>query len=332
MKYLSQPRSSLNYALILLLAVFFCTGCAALNEAQQRRQERVKNERKERHVLYERPASEFSATPDGLTVNSEHYTLTFDETLLQHEDYDEAQERQDTGRGILVSLESLYNFVYDILKFEPNYRIEVVLHPPSRGRTHAAVTASGAQITLDGGELIKQVTSARIHFPLNMMQQKGTQAHELTHAFTEIYNIPSWFAEGLSVLVEVEYVKQGYFGKIDIENDIRVNADGVNMVQNWSSGTIGVPAITKWRYDYSYSLVSKLKSRFGEDFYAKVFKLIEEEKFHEKTLERMSTSVLVYFLSQVAGEDLIPFFEKLKFNVRSLTKSEILSIIGPSSQ
>ena len=185
---------------------------------------------------------------------------------------------------------------------------------------------------LDGGELIKQVTSARIHFPLNMMQQKGTQAHELTHAFTEIYNIPSWFAEGLSVLVEVEYVKQGYFRNIDIENDIRVNADGVNMVQNWNSGTISVPALTKWRYDYSYSVVSNLKSRFGEDFYAKVFRLFEQEKFHEKTLERMSTSVLVYFLSQVSGENLTPFFEKLKFNVRSLTKSEILSIIGSSPQ
>ena len=332
MKSLSQSRSNFSFALILLLVVFFCTGCTALNQAQQRRQERIKKERVERHVLYERPTSEFNATPDGLVVNSEHYTLTFDETLLQHEDFDEAQERQDTGRGLLVSLESLYKFVHNILKFEPNYRIEVVLHPTAQGRTHAAVTASGSQITLDGGELIKQVTSARIHFPLNMMQQKGTQAHELTHAFTEVYNIPSWFAEGLSVLVEVEYVKHGYFSKIDIESNIKVNADGVNLVQNWNSGTIGIPVLTKWRYEYSYSIVSELKSRFGEDFYAKVFRLIEEEKFYEKTLDRMSTSVLVYFLSLVAGEDLIPFFEKLKFNVRSLTKSEILSIIRPPTQ
>ena len=333
MKYLSQSHSSLTAALILLLAVFFCSGCAALNEAQQRRQDRIKKAREEPHVLYERPTSEINAAPDGLVVNSEHFTLTFDDTLLQNDDFDEAKERQDTGRGILVSLESLYNFVHDILKFEPNYRIEVVLHPPAPGRRHAAVTATGAQIMLDGGALIKQVTSARIHFPLNMMQQKGTQAHELTHAFTEIYNLPSWFAEGLSVLVEVEYVKHGYFTKLDdIESGIKVNPDGVNLVQNWNSGTLGVPALAKWRYDYSYSLVSELKSRFGEDFYAKVFRLIEKEKLYEKTPDRMSTSVLVYFLSQVAGENLTPYFQKLKFNVRSLTKSEILSIIRPPSQ
>lgn len=332
MKYLSQSRSSLNYALILLLAVFFCTSCAALNEAQQRRQERVKNERKERHVLYERPNSDFSAAPDGLEINSDHYTLTFHETLLQHEDFDEAKERQDTGQGILVSLESLYKFVHNILKFEPNYRIDVLLLPPIQGRIHRATTASTARISVKGDELVKQVTSAQMRFPLNMVQQKGTQAHELTHAFTEIYNIPSWFAEGISVLVEVEYVRRTYFKEIDIENNIKVSPDGENLVQSWESGKLDIPALTKWKYDYSYSLVSALKSCFGEDFYARVFRLIEKEKFYQRTSDRMSTSVLVYFLSQVAGEDLTPFFEKLKFNVRSLTKSEILSIIGPSSQ
>lgn len=330
MKYLSQSRSSFSFALILLLVVFFCTGCAALNEAQQRRQERIKNEREERHVLYERPTSEFNAAPDGLEVRSDHYTLTFDETLLQHEDFDEAKERQDTGQGILVSLESLYKFVHNILKFEPNYRIDVLLLPPIQGRIHRATTASTARISVKGDELVKQVTSAQMRFPLNMVQQKGTQAHELTHAFTEIYNIPSWFAEGISVLVEVEYVKHTYFKEIDIENDIKVSPDGENLVQSWESGTLDIPALTKWKYDYSYSLVSALKSRFGEDFYARVFRLIEEEKFYQKTPDRMSTSVLVYFLSQVAGEDLTPFFQKLKFNVRRLTKSEIMSIIRPT--
>ncbi len=332
MKSLRQSRSSLSYTLILLLAVFFFTGCTALNEAQQRRQERIKKERVERHVLYERPTSEFNATPDGLVVNSEHYTLTFHETLLQHEDFDEAQERQDTGQGILVSLESFYKFVHNILKFEPNYRIDVLLLPPIQGRIHRATTASTSQISVKGDQLVKQVTSAQMRFPLNMVQQKGTQAHELTHAFTEIYNIPSWFAEGMSVLVEVEYVKRGYFGEIDIESNIKVNPDGANLVQDWESGTLDILALTKWRYDYSYSLVSALKSRFGEDFYAKVFRLIEKEKIYEKTPNRMSTSVLVYYLSKVAGEDLTPFFEKLKFNVRSLTKSEILSIIRPPTQ
>jgi hypothetical protein len=329
MKSLSQSRSSFSYVLILLLVVFFCTGCAALNEAQQRRQERIKKNREERHVLYARATSEYNADQDGLVVRSDHYTLTFHETLLQHEDFDEAQERQDTGQGILVSLESFYRFVHNILKFEPNYRIDVLLLPPIQGRIHRATTASTSQISVKGDELVKQVTSAQMRFPLNMVQQKGTQAHELTHAFTEIYNIPSWFAEGLSVLVEVEYVKRGYFGEIDIENNIKVNPDGANLVQDWESGTLDIYALTKWKYDYSYSLVSALKSRFGEDFYARVFRLIEEEKLYEKTPHRMNTSVLVYYLSKVAGEDLTPFFENLKFNVRSLTKSEILSIIRP---
>jgi len=41
----------------------------------------------------------------------------------------------------------------------------------------------------------------------------------------------------------------------------------------------------------------------------------------------MKTSMLVYYMSQAAGEDLVPFFENLKFNVRRLTRDEIESVI-----
>ena len=41
----------------------------------------------------------------------------------------------------------------------------------------------------------------------------------------------------------------------------------------------------------------------------------------------MSTSFVVYYFSQAAGEDLVPFFEKLQFKVKKLEKADILKEI-----
>jgi hypothetical protein len=37
-------------------------------------------------------------------------------------------------------------------------------------------------------------------------------------------------------------------------------------------------------------------------------------------------------MSQAAGQDLVPFFEELKFSVRRLTREEILLIIRQAAQ
>ena len=46
----------------------------------------------------------------------------------------------------------------------------------------------------------------------------------------------------------------------------------------------------------------------------------------------MTTSFLAYYLGQAAGEDLVPFFEELQFDVRRITKSEIMSAIMQANQ
>ena len=45
----------------------------------------------------------------------------------------------------------------------------------------------------------------------------------------------------------------------------------------------------------------------------------------------MKTSFLVYYFSEAAGEDLVPFFRKLHFKVRKLTKEDILNQIEVQS-
>ena len=54
---------------------------------------------------------------------------------------------------------------------------------------------------------------------------------------------------------------------------------------------------------------------------------MERDQLHQKLIGAMPTSFLVYYISQAAGEDLVPFFEKLKFNVRKLKKTDILEYI-----
>ena len=48
---------------------------------------------------------------------------------------------------------------------------------------------------------------------------------------------------------------------------------------------------------------------------------------HQQLESLMPTSVLVYYFNQAAGEDLVPFFRQLHFNVRPLTKADIIKQI-----
>ena len=120
-------------------------------------------------------------------------------------------------------------------------------------------------------------------------------------------------------------------GKLDLYDDLKTNLDGINAVQDWK-GHLSTDQLTQWRYSYSYSVVTELKKRFGVDFYPKVFRLIEEDQLHQRLPGEMTTSFLVYYLSQAAGQDLVPFFEELKFKLRRLTRSEIVSIIKEANK
>ena len=100
---MNDPNQLNNYSAriaILLLIAFLSVGCAALEEAQRRKQERTRQQQQERYVTFERPDTEIETlTADSLTLTSEHYTFTFAEDLLTHPDYDEPDERQSIGKG-----------------------------------------------------------------------------------------------------------------------------------------------------------------------------------------------------------------------------------------
>ena len=331
MKNLDQLDNYSAPIAIFLLIAFLSVGCAALEEAQQRKQERTRRQQQERYVTFERPTTEIEMASDGLTLTSEHYTFTFAADLLTHPDYDEPDERQNVGKGALLFMESLYNYVHDIFGFEPNHQLMVNLRQTHHGSTNLATTSTRTQTIYQNGEWLKVVEGIEMDFPVAMFNQRDVRAHELTHAFTNIYLLPTWFAEGIAVLVQVEYARGKSHRRLDLYKELKTDLDGRNTVQYWK-GHLSADQLTQWRYSYSYSIVAELKKRFGEAFYPTVFQLIEADQLHQRLPGEMTTSFLVYYLSQAAGQDLVPFFEELQFDVRHITKSEILSTIMQANQ
>ena len=316
---------------ILLLIAFFSVGCAALEEAQQRKQERTQQQQQERYMTFERPTTEIQAAADGLTLESEHYTFTFAEDLLTHKDYDEPIERQSVGKGALLFMESLYNYVHNIFGFEPSHQLRVNLRQTHHGTTHLATTSTRTKTVYQNGEWLKVVEGIEMDFPVAMFNQRDVRAHELTHAFTNIYLLPTWFAEGIAVLVQVEYARGKSHRRLDLQKELKTDLDGDNAVQHWE-GHLSADQLTQWRYSYSYSIVAELKKRFGEDFYPTLFRLIEADQLHQRLPGEMTTSFLVYYLNQAAGQDLVPFFEELRFDIRNISKSEIMEAIMQANQ
>ena len=319
-------------ATLALLATwpFFFSSCTALNEAQERRQEKIRQQQNQRYLTLARPDVQISLSPDGLEIGSDHYTLTFDDELLRTNKFNEPQERQDFARGALVYMEGLYEFIRQLFGVEPAVRrIRIVLYESFQGSTRLATTEYSYKTIRQGNEFLRTVSQIQMNFPMSMFDQREVRAHELTHAFTTMYYLPTWFTEGIAVFVQIEYAKGGDFGRIDLQKTMKLDMDNVNALQTWTGHT-SVDA--QWGYAYSYSVVKELYERFGEDFYPDLFRLIEEDELHQKLPGQMRTSMLVYYMSQAAGEDLVPFFNEVRFNVRRLTREEIVSIIRRSAR
>ena len=331
MKNLNQFIKHSSPISILLIVAFLFMGCAALEEAQRRKQERTKRVQQERYVTFERPTTEIEMAADGLTLESEHYSFTFAPDLLTHPDYDEPDERQSVGKGALLFMESLYGYVHDIFGFEPEHQLNVKLRQTHHGSTRLATTSTRTATIYQNGEWLKVVEGIDMDFPVAMFNQRDVRAHELTHAFTNIYLLPTWFAEGIAVLVQVEYARGKSHRRLDLHEELKTDLDGRNTVQYWK-GHLSGDQLTQWRYSYSYSIVAELKQRFGEDFYPTLFRLIEEDQLHQRLPGEMTTSFLVYYLSQAANQDLVPFFKELKFQVQPLTKEEIVATIMRANQ
>ena len=222
-------------------------------------------------------------------------------------------------------MESLYKFIRELFGIEPpTGRIRIVLYEVFQGTTRLATTQYSYRTIRHGNELLRTVNQIQMNFPIPMFDQRDVRAHELTHAFTTMYYLPTWFTEGIAVFVQIEYAKSADFAVLDLQDNLKLDMDNVNALQTWRGHT-AVDA--QWGYAYSYSVAKELYDRFGEDFYPELFRLIAEDRLHQKLPGQMRTSMLIYYMSQAAGEDLIPFFKELKFNVHPLKRNEIVSII-----
>lgn len=271
---------------------------------------------------------EIQIAEGALTAESAHYTITFAEDLKKDENFDEISERRVYAQSALAYMESLYNEMNAVFGFQPEHKIHVTLHKIYRGTTSVATTTTQYNYRSQGNTSLKTVTGIKMDFPIPMYEKPTTRVHELTHAFTNIYFLPTWFNEGIAVLMETEWAKGGLHPKFDnLETHLKRNLDGINDLEDWASHG-GNPTLTQWRYRYAYTIVSELRKRYGPDFYIKVFRLMDADQLHNKLPSKMSTSFLVYYLSQAAGTDLTPFFTEYAFKVQKLTKADILTNIN----
>lgn len=312
--------------MIVHIAIAICiSSCAALEKSRQRQQEKIRQQQSKRYLTLPRPDVQIAVSPDGLKIGSDHYTLTYHEDLLKRRSLDDSKERQEFGQGALLYMESLYKYIHELFHIEPpTRRVGIILYETFQGSTMRAITESRHATVPQGNALLKTVGNIVMHFPMAMFEQAEVKAHELTHAFTANFYLPTWFTEGIAVFVQIQYARGGDFRALDLQETMKVDMDDVNAMQTWK-GHASVDA--QWGYGYSFSIVKKLYDLYGEGFYPEVFRLMEADKYHQQLPGEMKTSMLVYYMSQAAGEDLVPFFENLKFNVRKLTRDEIESVI-----
>ena len=316
---------------MLLVAAFVFNGCTALEEARQRREKRLLEERNASSLMLKTPKSEIdpdNITEDALFGESDHYTIKFAEDLPQLPAFDEVAERKEFILSALGYMESLYDAMHEHFGFHPEHKIHVTFHDTYRGSRLGAFTTTRYRSGIQNGQYVKFINGIEMDFPMQMYEKHGVRAHELTHAFTNVYYIPVWFSEGIAVLIQSEYIKGGLHTKFDsLKADVRLDINGENELENWAGHTENSP-LTQWRYRYAYTLVAELWERYGNDFYIKVFELMEADGLHQQLESLMPTSVLVYYFSKVAGEDLVPFFRELHFiKVRRLTKEDIVKYI-----
>ncbi|MCG9128558.1 hypothetical protein JT359_13245 [Candidatus Poribacteria bacterium] len=317
----------------LLFVGFVFTGCTALQEAQKRKDERLLKKRNVNSLMLSPSDASIDVDPNPSEGNphgiSDHYTLTLMDDLIATQAFDEAPERETFTLSALAYMESLYDALYDIFGFKPEHKIHVKLHDIYRGTRLAATTTTMSGRKFYRGGYIKTITGIGMDFPKAMYDSPGTRVHELTHAFTNIYYLPTWFSEGIAVLMQSEYARGGAHPKFDnLDSNLKLDLDGINLLESWGGhADLQSTPLTSWRYSYAYSVVSELRKRFGNDFYIKVFELMEEDQLHIKLEGNMPTSMVVYYLSQAAGEDLVPFFSNLQFKVNKLNKTDIIQFI-----
>jgi len=321
--------------LVFMLSVLGCL--QSLQEAQKRQRER-RAQAKEQERTFLRPKAKPKVSVDGLTFEGEHYILTFAEDIKNEDGYKTAEERKARGSGALIFLEGQYDYVKNIFGFDAKNKIEVkverALKPEKsldgdgrgggdRRDAHTNINRSVKRV----GDHFETTYDISVSFGIDAFKSRSVQAHELAHAFTSVYALPAWLDEGIAVFVEAEYAGGAGWAKTRRSLiPIGYDKNGANAIQNWRGQGSTLPGRSVETYAYAYSIVYELRKRYGDDLFKKFFALIEKDGIHYK-VGTLSASVIVYYMSQAAGKDLVPFFKEIKFNVRKLTKEEITSIL-----
>ena len=192
---------------ILLVAALVFNSCTALKEAQQRREKRLLEERNASSLMLKPSNARVDFTEDALFGESDHYTLKFAEDLHGLPAFDEVPERAEFILSALGYMESLYDAMHQLFGFHPEHQIHVTLHDAYRGNRLSAFTTTQYRSGTLNGRYVKFIGGIQMDFPMQMYEKHGVRAHELTHAFTNIYYIPVWFSEGIAVLIQTEYAK-----------------------------------------------------------------------------------------------------------------------------
>ncbi|HIE27636.1 TPA: hypothetical protein EYP66_10145 [Candidatus Poribacteria bacterium] len=319
------PYFIIFYLLGLMLSIWACV--ETLKSVQRNHPKRTLYER-QRLETYKRPKIKPKAlSEDGLKFESEHYLLTFSEDIKKVPKFGSTQERISRGLGDLIFMEGQYEFVKKIFGFEAKDKIKIIVHRTLRGNSRDAYTSMSRGMKVVDNQF-QAAYNIEVHFGIDAFKKRSVQAHELTHAFTQVYALPAWLSEGIAVLVESEYAGGALWAKAKRNLEpIGLDENGVNIIQNWRGHGSTLPDKSIETYAYSYSIVSELRRRYGDDFFKKFFALLDKDGIHYKA-GVLSSSVIVYYMSQAAGEDLVPFFQQLKFNVRKLKRENILSILA----
>jgi len=314
-------------------------GCLQSLQEAQKLQGEKRAKLKEQERTFQRPKSKPIVSKDGLKFETEHYILTFAENIEDEDGYETTEERIARGSGAILFLEGQYDFVKNIFGFDAKNKIKVKVEqaleasetldgdePVVRGRNDARALINKS-VKRVGNHFVTNY-DITVYFGIEAFKERSVQAHELTHAFTSAYALPAWLDEGIAVFVESEYAGGAGWAKMNRNlTPIEYDKDGFNVIQNWRGHGSALPGRSIETYAYAYSIVYELRKRYGDDLFKKFFALVEKDGIHHRA-GTLSSSVIAYYMSQAVGRDVVPFFKEINFNVRKLTKEDIVSILG----
>lgn len=231
-----------------------------------------------------------------------HFSLDYADDIANVPDLSTQQERDAFKDSSLIRMQKLFDDFYDRFHFAPNHQIHVVLSEAVEGHKNIAYTTTTYN---SAGDVIK----LSMHFPYVMFVRQHVLAHELTHAFVAPFHLPTWANEGFAVYVENDYTREPAHPIFaNLEDNIRLDDNGVNAVQHWTEGK-GIYAdidLTLWCYRYAHTLVDHIDKTYPGAF----DKLFDQVNSHS----HLSTKSFISILDEIVSElDVKSFFLGLKF-------------------